>query len=217
MNVWNRLTDAFNKPMAIDEMQKKYNNTYLILQTSQPSLVMYKGFSDGMHQFVDELGVRITLSPDSEYDLYCKFPERQLFNHRGQVYEFIRRPNRQYRRGVCRDNCMIYSPVRRLYSGGSVDWDMKFLWAALYPQYPANCAEAIELLKSESVAAIALNEKFFISHSLTRESSVYFLWFSNVLIGEFHKEVFTIKHKNFQQEVLDNLKLFVPYSVTVEE
>ena len=215
MDIWNELTDSFNREMAIDEMKKKYENTHLVLIKPDGSeiLVTYKGYSDGLHYFKDELGVNIKVRHETDYRIVCVFPERRLFNTDKAALEFIRLPNRQYRRGICKDNVRIYSPVRALWSSEGSTWSLSTLHDALYPKYPSCAEEVIKQLESKQKLSVALNDKFMISLSFTTKKDHFYLWYCNKCIGYFHKDMFKIEHKLFTQEVLDNATLFKPYRI----
>lgn len=215
MDIWNELTDSFNKDMAIDEMRKKYENTYLILikEDGTETLVMYKQFHDGFHYFKDELNIDIKLRHETKTRIVCTFPERRLFNADKLALEFIRRPVRQYKRGICKENVSIYSPIRHLWGQDNHPWTPKTIQQALYPVYPASAKEAIEKLNNKECVSIALNDKFMLSLSITRGYNGFYLWYCNKCIGTFQKDVFKIEHKLFTQEVLDNITLFKPYQI----
>ena len=215
MDIWNELTDSFNKDMAIDEMRKKYENTYLILikEDGTETLVMYKNFHNGFHYFKDDLNIDIKLRHETKTRIVCTFPERRLFNADKLALEFIRRPLRQYKRGICKENVSIYSPIRQLWGQENHPWTPKTIQQALYPVYPASAKEAIEKLNNKECVSIALNDKFMLSLSITREYNGFYLWYCNKCIGTFHKDVFKIEHKLFTQEVLDNITLFKPYQI----
>lgn len=215
MDIWNELTDSFNKDMAIDEMRKKYENTYLILikEDGTETIVMYKQFHDGFHYFKDELNIDIKLRHETKTRIVCAFPERRLFNTDKLALEFIRRPIRQYKRGICKENVSIYSPIRHLWGQENYPWTPKTIQQALYPVYPASAKEAIEKLNNKEYVSIALNDKFMLSLSITHGYPGFYLWYCNKCIGTFYKDVFKIEHKLFTQEVLDNITLFKPYHI----
>ncbi len=215
MDIWNELTDSFNKDMAIDEMRKKYENTYLILikEDGTETVVMYKQFHDNFHYFKDELNIDIKLRHETKTRIVCAFPERRLFNTDNLALEFIRRPVRQYKRGICKENVSIYSPIRHLWGQENHLWTLKTVQQALYPVYPASAKEAIEKLNNKKCVSIALNDKFMLSLSITRGYNGFYLWYCNKCIGTFQKDVFKIEHKLFTQEVLDNITLFKPYQI----
>lgn len=216
-DIWTNLTDALNKQMSIEEMAKKYANTFLILQTQygKEMVVQYFGYEEGYHKLKDEFGVLLHLQQDTDQQIICKFPERCLFNHNRVAYEFTRLPLRQFKRGICADNTRIYSPVRALFDSKSIKWGFKHIQAALTPEYPKCCTEAIENLNAQTHLSIALSPQFMISQPITSEKNKYWLFFSNKLIGYFEKDTFVIKHKLFKQEVLDNIHLFKPYNIEV--
>lgn len=221
LTIWQNLTDALNKNMSVDEMSKKYLNTFLVLKSknsNNPLVVCYKGHEDGFFVFVDEHGMKIILNHDTDVEIINMFPERCLFNSNKVALEFVRMPNRQYKRGMCKDNVQIYSPVRKTMDGRAYNWNIKTIKDALFPVYPKNCEEAIEALANKDVASIAINPTFMLSQSITNNTKtkrIYHLWFSNKVIGYWEKGTVHIKHNLFKQEVLDNIHLFKPYKIEV--
>lgn len=215
MDIWNELTDSFNKDMAIEEMNKKYSNTHLVLikPDGKELLVTYKGFSDGFHFFKDELQVDIKLRHETDVRIACVFPERRLFNVEGMALEFIRLPHRQHKRGICKDNIKIYSPVRQLWSTDGHPWNLATLRKALYPTYPASAEEALKKLTEHKCISIALSDKFMLSQSITNKKDHFYLWYCDKCIGYFNKDIFKIEHKLFTQEILDNVTLFKPHRI----
>ena len=216
MDIWNELTDAIGKDMAIDEMKKKYENTYLLLikPDETEEIVCYKGFHDGFHYFRDELGVDIKLRHETKTRIICAFPERRLFNSNKIALEFIRLPHRQYRRGICKDNVQIYSPVRKIWNNDSHPWDSKVLREAIFPQYPSNIEEALDKLNKKEILSIALNDKFMLSLNWSaNKQNLLFLFYSNKVIGTVENNKLKIGHQLFKQEILDNLNLFKPLSI----
>ncbi len=215
-DIWMDLTDAIDASSSIIEMDKKYTNTYLVLQTKdgQEHVVIYKGAHDRFHHFTDVDGVTIRLTQETEHKVICVFPERKLFNSAGMALEFIRLPNRQYRRGICKDNVKIYSPVREMVNRDGHPWNIHTLQDALYATYPQTCVEAIEQLCKQEILSIALSEKFMLSLSIEHgAASRLHLFYMNKLIGYFLKDTFFIKHLMFKQEVFDNISLFKPYRI----
>lgn len=215
-NIWMDLTDAIDSSSSIQEMEKKYASTYLILVTKagKEIVVLYQGFVDGYHQFKDADGVNIRLSHDTDYRVICSFPERKLFNHNNCVYEFMRLPNRQYRRGICKDNVKIYSPVKAIWNTDGHPWTIQLLEAALHAEYPADAEEAIKSLQKQECLAKALSEKFMLTLSLENKFPERLeLFYMNKLIGYFTKDTFYIKHMMFKQEIFDNIHLFKPYRI----
>lgn len=214
-DIWTDLTDAIGKDMSIQEMDKKYTNTFVILQkpSGEEQVIMYKGFDGDFHLFQDEQGVNLRVKHETNVKIFCKFPERCLFNTDSQALEFIRLPNRQYRRGICKENARIYSPQRQFFNGDGHPWNISTLHHALYPEYPSNCEEAIAKLATKKMISVAINDQFMISHSITNEKDIFHLFFSNKVIGYWKQGIFYIKHQLFKQEVLDNINLFKPFRI----
>jgi hypothetical protein len=213
-DIWNDLTDAIDKDMAIQEMSKKYLHTYLSLITKDghKTTVQYLGYENNNHIFMDTLSMKIKLNHETNQILVCDFPERLLFNHKGIALEFIRKPTRQYRRGICKDNVSIYSPVRRLWNLDGFQWTIHTIADALNPYYPTQCSDAIRSLDNNEILSVALSSKFMLSQSITKEQ-VYYLFYCNIPIGQFKKGVFYIHHTLFCQEVIDNAHIFQPYKL----
>lgn len=214
-DIWNDLTDSFSKDMAIEEMRKKYENTILILvkPDGKEHLVTYRGFGDGFHYFKDISGVDIRLRHETDCKVICRFPERLMFNHKQQALEFVRLPSRQNQRGICKNNAKIFSPVRQNWTGDSHIFDIKIVKDALYPEYPSCLEEAMKRLYNQEVISIALNEKFMVTQSFTREANKYYLFYMNKVIGYIEGDKIQIMHTLFKQEVLDNISLFKPFKI----
>lgn len=218
--IWQNLTDALNKNMSVEEMSKKYLNTFLILKPKEgpPLVACYKGFEDNFFIFYDKHGIKIQLAYETDMEIINKFPERCLFNSNNTALEFVRQPARQYKRGICKDNIIIYSPVKKLFESRNHTWTISTLTHALFPEYPQTCEEAIQKLQDRQVTAIALNPTFMISQSITNNAKtkrIFHLWFSNKVIGYWERNTFYIMHDLFKQEVLDNIHLFKPYKIEV--
>lgn len=214
-DIWNNLTDAVNRGMAIDEMRLKYKDTVLLIKKPGGSEVLayYRGYDDNFHYFKDEHDVDIKLRHETECEVICKFPERRLFNHGKLALEFIRLPTRQNKRGICKDTCRIYSPVRQLWSIDAHPWTLTTVRDALFPKYPVCFEEALKELFNKNVASVALNEKFMVTLSFTNKPQQYPLFYCNKLIGYFEGDTVYIKHPLFKQEVLDNISLFKPFKI----
>ena len=217
MDIWIELTDALNKDMAIEEMRKKYENTYLVLikPDNTQEVVLYKGFHEGFHLFKDLLGVTLKFRHETDNQIICSFPERRLFNSNKLALEFIRLPHRQYRRGICKDNISIYSTVRQLWGIEGHAWSMETLQHALFPTYPLNIEEAIKSLQNTECVSVALNDKFMLSLNFTNNNnkSQFPLFYSNKCIGHITNKTVTLGHPLFKQEILDNCNLFKPYRI----
>lgn len=214
-DIWNDLTDAVNRGMAIDEMKLKYQDTVLNLvkPDGEEVLAFYRGYEEPFHYFKDELGVDLKLKHETEYKVISKFPERRLFNHKKLALEFIRLPNRQNKRGICKNTARIYSPVRSLWADGAFSWDLSTIRDALFPKYPSCFEEAMKELYNKNVIGIALNDKFMVSLSITNKPNQYHLFYCNKLIGFVEGDTVHVKHPLFKQEVLDNLPLFKPFKI----
>jgi hypothetical protein len=213
-DIWNDLTDAIGKEMAISEMNKKYLNTFLSLvnKDGHKTTVQYTGYIENNHTFIDTLGIKLKLNHETQQLIVCDFPERLLFNYNGVAFEFVRKPHRQYRRGICKDNVHISSPVRKLWNNEGFNWTIHTIDAALNPTYPPSCEHAVQLLDEKNTLSVALSPKFMLSQSITKEQA-YYLFYCNIPIGLMKNGIFYIHHQLFNQEVLDNMHTFHPYKV----
>ena len=214
MAAWADLTDAFNDDMQIGEMGKKYINCYLYVKPEGegPVLCVYKGYIDGFHVFNDPNGMSIRVKHNTKSEIVCVHPEKGLFNARRRMFYYSKLPLRQYKRGICKDNCEIIDPVMSLWTRKTyLNYDV--LEKALQPEY-LPIQTAIEALRSGNLAACALDKNFGISLSFTKSSNVLFLWYHDTVIGNITKnDVIIIHNEFFEQEVLDNMRVFVPFKV----
>lgn len=214
MAAWADLTDSFNNEQQISEMQKKYENCYLFVKPEGkgPILCLYKGYDDGYHKFSDIHGMLIRIHHNTNAEIICLHPEKGLFNAIGRMFYYSKLPNRQYRRGVCKDNCLIVDPVLSL-------WIEKSFFNGDVLQYAFNTIylplkEVLQNLRSRLSVSLAFSKDFGISQSITKDRSQLLLWYHDTCIGYItDKDVIVVCNPYFEQEVIDNIKLFAPYKV----
>jgi hypothetical protein len=209
MSTWQDLTDMFNNDAQIEEMVKKYRDCYIFVRPKnrEPVLCLYRGYNDGFHRFTDMYGMEIRLLHNTETDVICVHPEKGLFNSPTRMYYFYKLPNRQYRRGVCKDNCSIIDPVYELWVPKNY-FSGNLLYFAFNPHYP-DIQSAMKLLRNREAASVAFTKDFGLCLSVTGNKDDLFLWYHDTMIGKIDKkDQVTIGNPHFEQEVLDNMKQF---------
>ena len=102
----------FTNEDIVNEMTKKYRETWLKLDYDGKSLLaFYRYYDNGYHYFRDETGGELRLAMDTDADISIFMPRRGLYNTKVGVVFFVRNPFRQYRRGISKDS----ASATRLY------------------------------------------------------------------------------------------------------
>ena len=204
--VWKNLTDMFTNEDIVNEMTKKYRETWLKLDYDGKSLLaFYRYYENGYHYFKDETGGELRLSMDTDADIGIFMPRRGLYNTKVGVVFFVRNPYRQYRRGISKDS----ASVTRLYyilSGHAVYNELPYhIWdiAKRELQTPMTLDQGLQVLKEK--ADVALSREFAISlNHLTDDTNTFSLFYEDTYIGKIKDNKISIITPVFYQEVVDN-------------
>lgn len=170
----------------IQEFRKKYENTYLHVQMPDSpeehlfylnEVVQLRGTNTGVLKLSSEEFGKIQLNMGTAHNLKFKFPEVGVFQFGSDAYFFRREPRRQWRRGLCADNCSV-TPVWSEYMGGHlglgginfgmVDSAFKGVW---YPY-----GEAIKMLAGGKYRSVALIDGFAVALSSIKECQYVLLY-----------------------------------------
>lgn len=204
--VWKNLTDMFTNEDIASEMSKKYRDTWLKLDHSGKSLlVYYRFFDNGYHNFKDEQGGEIRLSMDTDADVSIFMPRRGLYNTKFGVVFFVRNPYRQYRRGISKDSA---SSTRLYYilNGHEVYNELGMhIWdiAKRELQTPLSLTEGLQVVKEKG--DIALTREFAVSlNHLTDDAEAFSLFYEDIYVGQIKDNKIQVVTPVFYQEVLDN-------------
>lgn len=213
MKPWQDLTDMFTDSEMIDEMSKKYKNTYLrIINDGVSSLALYCGFDDdGFHRFKDRHGSILKIKHETEVQIKLWNPRRGLYNTSNGVVVFTRSPFRQFRRGINHESGKIHTLQRYILGAGHAN----LLNDLIYELFSARndrttpLAEAIE--KVQKTNEWAINREFAVTlNHLTTDPERYSLFYEQYYIGYVKgKEIF-LEAPEFTQEILDTQAEWAP-------
>lgn len=115
---------------VISDFRRRYEGTYVWLKQSEQNtetLVHVDSVSDSDSKMAvlsltcQTLGQLQINFGSSEYSLRFRYPPVGVFQHADQPFMFMRKPARQYRRGLCGDNSTMVN-VSRWMTGGYATW-----------------------------------------------------------------------------------------------
>jgi hypothetical protein len=115
-----------------------------------------------------------------EYELRFKYPPVGVFQHGDDVLLFRRRPARQYRRGICADNSVIWNVTRNVV-GNRARFDASEVQSA-FDHVTYGEAQALKLLESGSARGVAMRNNYSLLLSMD-EGSDYVLWHWDVPVA----------------------------------
>lgn len=210
MASWKNLTELFNDGQQIEEMAKKYLNTYLFVAPNKDSrgkLCIYRGYNGDFHQFTDEVDGLIKLSQTTDVEVQCIFPNKGLFNDGRRMLYLTHLPNRQFKRGICKENVRIFDPVYYYVTKKENNiLDIKRLNNAFKREYPS-CKEAIDLLVSNQAASVAISKDIGFSLSAAKNFKFFHVFYHDCIIGTTDGKKLNVQNPVFMQEIIDNERI----------
>lgn len=202
---------------TVRDLNRKYTATVVQIrnrETGASEVVIVNDISlndSGVAQirFTKSDGVRDSKKLKN-YDL-LDAPDSGVFEYKGVVCYYKRRPERQWRRGICPDNSTLDSPLLQMIydTGGIVHIDQQFdlfspdaLQDLFYPN-PASLRDAISQLDAGTKISATVTQKNFVSVSEMEDK--YILWRMNKPLCEFVPSSRTAKCYDgiYNQEVAD--------------
>lgn len=115
-----------------------------------------------------------------EYELRFKYPPVGVFQHGNDVYLFRRRPARQYRRGICPDNSVLWNITRNVV-GNRAHFDVAEVQSAFdHVTYPVE--QALKFLGASKKLGVALPNNYAMTLSMD-DSKDYVLWHWDVPVA----------------------------------
>jgi hypothetical protein len=193
---------------SIEDFRKRYKGTFVFLNIEgKEQLVYYEHDEEESFSFWSPVYGDILVDKECAMSrLSFIFPENGLYNIGGTCWEFNRNPARQWKRAPCHENTVFSNPLHLLGVLGRERLSLTSGTAQelFFPSYPNSIEEAIENLKP----MVALNLKFGISCSATKDKNKLILWYKNDPIGYANPETKTIEVyvKQLYQEVVDFIK-----------
>ena len=221
MKPWQELTDMFLDEDIIQEMKKKYGNTYLGITNiyGKTYYAKYIGFKDDKHLFQDKYANNIILNTETDNKVFIPKLNKQLANtHTGRACFVVRNPYRQYRRGINHEshyiayleNIAVVNNNNGSFAGNM--FDSLILDVLENKDTFPTLDTAIQMCETAYVCAISKDFAIMLN-ALSENEQEYMLCLYNIPIAILNVEKKTIHcHvKEFQQEITDNFKLFPNY------
>lgn len=115
-----------------------------------------------------------------EYELRFKYPPVGVFQHGEDVFLFRRRPARQYRRGICTDNSILWNITRNVV-GNRARFDAAEVQAA-FDHATFSEAQALKMLGNATKRGVALSNNYALTLSMD-ETKDYVLWHWDVPVA----------------------------------
>lgn len=195
---------------SIEEFSRKYNGTYVRYKSKTGT--EFTAFING----VDTLDNLVSLElhdggivsgsyPRILGQLTLEIPDSGYFNYNGFALYLFKVPARQWRRGMCSENCELYNPFRRLFKE-SVYRPMFGITTAnsIFKKNYKSPEQAIELLSTKKLASCALNRTLALSKSPMVDKSLL-LWYKTNPVGLVHHDKFYVLDELHEQEITDEL------------
>lgn len=140
-----------------------------------------------------------------EHELRFKYPPVGVFQSGKDAYLFRRRPARQYRRGICPDNSLLWNVTRHVVGNRARFTSQEVLDAFVAKTYTNE--EALSLL-SKDYKGVALSSNYAITLSLDAEPD-YVLWHWDNPVARIDTKTGKISswyEKSYQQTLAEKFK-----------
>jgi len=143
-------------------------------------------------------------------NLKFKYPPVGVFQHKTDALVFLRRPQRQWRRGICSDNSTLQY-THRLITGKTVGWAFEELQAA-FDKKVLTLDDALQGLAKRQLRSAALNNNFSLVLSPNTDPRDHLLLHWQDPIARVSEETGKItkiinpNYKSIMGRVYDNLK-----------
>jgi hypothetical protein len=168
---------------VVQDFRRRYEGTFVFLHReceNEDSLVKVRSVESSpskmgvLHLESPKFG-SLTLNMGSDgHSLKFKYPPVGVFQYGRDAYMFRRRPQRQYRRGVCNDNSLLWN-VTRSFAGSFVNWSADEVQAA-YDHKVYSFKDAIAALRTNATRSVALADNFSVSKSIFN-SPEHVIWY----------------------------------------
>jgi len=216
MKPWQRLTDIKGEQNILDEMYKKYKGTILgISDPEDPTFKPKYGYYNGtdtdqqFHYLKDQTGDRMSLSVDTNYEVFIPDPPRGMYNTINGAVLFYRKPFRQHKRGLGDGTAMIERLHGTIAPAIQRNWFESYIFDVLYDQQIRGRTIEKCFEMADEFGSAAVNREFAISLHTQKESG-YQLYYENRLLGDITKDEILLGNGLFYQEIIDRQHTWCP-------
>jgi hypothetical protein len=181
-----------NNAEIVSDFRRRWEGTYVWLfmeKQNEESLVFVEKVADNNDKVATitvnnrKYGGLVLNLGSEEYELRFKYPPVGVFQCGNDSYLFRRRPARQYRRGICADNSLIWNVTRDVV-GTRAPFNERSVSAA-FEAKKHTLDEALKLLAS-GYRSVALHNNLSLSLSMD-DTSNHVLWHWDVPIARVDK------------------------------
>lgn len=215
MNPFKFLTDMEDRGQVLDEMQKKYKNTILLLRRKDApaTYVTYRGCSDNQERVYfytlttpDNQYATIEMFYDEEAEVTIPKPELGCYTANGKLVVLQTLPHRQWRKGLCSGNTSIQYVFEPGKHAKSNSFDYCIGEVLLNNQAERTVDDALAYMSKEpNTVGVHITRNFgLIENFFSTDDFVFLYHFKNLIGLVYPKEnKIVIENKTFLQEVLD--------------
>ena len=193
---------------SVEDIRRKLSSTY-VKYTPEPDeeyiLFVNEVETNHVEFYSRNLGeIRVTMDKFRQFTTF-HFPDSGLYNIGDSCCEFLRRPERQWRKAPCSENVQV-NPITntiRTHRPLPVAFNTDTFTNLFRPKYPKNLQEAIDTLKEST----AINKNFAVSISGYADPNRFLFWYRSNPIGVIDNKDKTIRlnYHLLKQEVEDLL------------
>lgn len=195
---------------SLEDIRKKYRGTFCFLDLNGKKHLAEYTDDNGDQTFYfksPNFGEILVDRETIDNCLTYKFPQSGLYNVSNEAVEFVRLPERQWKRAPFRDNCMLVSILSTIgitIKKSHLDISLLNLEEVFKEKYPNSLEEAISTLKYSK----ALDKNFAISWPTRNHETEILLWFRRQPIGIIKPEekLIEIVFQPLYQETSDFLR-----------
>ena len=191
---------------SIEDFRKRYKDAFVFLNfNNKKLLVQYSYDKEGSFVYDSPVYGEIQIDQDTAMcETSFSFPTAGLYNIDEGAFMFTRIPARQWKRAPHKDNCQITSVLQGLFHRKPRLLTCNTLEQVYYTKYPKSLEAAI----NEDKLTVALNLKFAISASNTKQKDQKILWYKQTPVAyvDTGNRSIIIKTDNLRQEVIDYIK-----------
>ncbi len=164
----------------LQDFRRRYEQSYVFVEFPEdnPSMCGKEGLffveritgntSDTgvLHLTSDEYG-KIKLNLATDHTIKFMYPPIGVFQNGKQAYYMRRLPNRQYKRGLCSENCRISPVTSRIYEAGRGDGMPFETVAAAFVAHSFSFAAAMDKLNYGECRSVAMHDNFSLVAAMT--------------------------------------------------
>jgi len=216
MKLWQKLTDLFDEVGVAQEMGKRYKDTILCIEAKgKKYYAHYRGLEDNFHKFRDSSNNIISLSVNTEYDVFVPRVESGCYNtHRGVVH-VSPIPARQWKRGLTKGNTVVVNLMNTLVGMIQVNSFDHVIHDVLDDNKQAECTVDVAIAKAQQYGSYACNRTFSVMVNPTLDTDECLLFYQRCLVAAITANQIRIINPVFTQEILDSQRLlFANYEVS---